>query len=169
MKPNTLINRALSAITVCAVLQGCHKIDDERIPPLPVYIAFGTVGVWDTYGVAGATAHKQFILTDKLREPDNFPYTALSQTGFGGVLLVSDILGDPQAYDLACPVEVRQNVRVYVDETKNVARCRECESEYDIYSNYGSPLSGPAADYGYGLQRYHVSHGSSTEYMVITR
>lgn len=156
------------ALAALAILSACHKIDNKRIPPMPVYISFGTVGVWDTYGVAGATSYRRFILSSTSREPANFPYTALSQTGFGGVLLVSDILGEPQAYDLACPVEVRQDVRVIVDEEKNIARCPECNSEYDIYSNYGTPLSGPAATDGYGLERYHVGRGTS-DYMLISR
>lgn len=108
-----------AALTVAATLfSGCHSVDDDRIPPLPVYLAFTTVGMWDTYGVAGATSHRRFILTERLRVPENFPFTALSQTGYGGILLVSDILGDPQAYDLACPVEVRQDVRIRVDSEK---------------------------------------------------
>lgn len=108
-----------AALTVAATLfSGCHSVDDDRIPPLPVYLAFTTVGMWDTYGVAGATFHRRFILTERLRVPENFPFTALSQTGYGGILLVSDILGDPQAYDLACPVEVRQDVRIRVDSEK---------------------------------------------------
>lgn len=158
-----------AALTVAATLfSGCHSVDDDRIPPLPVYLAFTTVGMWDTYGVAGATSHRRFILTDRLRVPENFPFTALSQTGYGGILLVSDILGDPQAYDLACPVEVRQDVRIRVNSEKNIAECPECGSTYDIFSNYGTPLSGPAAEKGYGLKRYHVGRGSGTDYMVVT-
>lgn len=160
---------AITTVIVSLAMASCHKIDDDRIPPVPVYISFNSVGMWDIYGVAGATDYRYFILTPTTREPANFPYTALSQTGFGGILLVSDILGDPQAYDLACPVEVRQNVRVTVDTEKNIARCPVCHSEYDIYSNYGTPLSGPAASNGYGLQRYHVGRASGADYMLISR
>jgi len=160
----------ISAVTVAsAALVSCETIDDDRIPPCAVYLSFFSQGDWDIYGVSGAASHRRFILTDKERVPADYPYTALSQTGFGGVLLVSDFLGEPQAYDLACPVEVQYNVRIVVDNEKNLACCPKCHSEYDIYSNYGTPVSGPAADYGYALERYSVSRGINGEYMTVTR
>lgn len=168
---NLLKNNLLTFIlTVAAVIMcSCHKLDDDRIPPLPVYLSFNSVGMWDTYGVAGATSYRSFILNGNKRLPADFPFTALSQTGFGGILLVGDILGDPQAYDLACPVEVEQNVIVRIDRENNVAVCDKCGSTYDVFSNYGTPLSGPAAREGYGLQRYHVGRGTGVNYMLVTR
>lgn len=161
---------ALPAAALALALTACgDRVDDDRIPYAPVRIPFQTIGVWELYGVAGATAHQSFVKSEG--RPAGFPYTALMETGFGGVLLVSDILGDPQAYDLACPVEQRYNVRVEVDTKENVARCPVCGSTYDIYSNYGNPLSGPAINGDhrpYGLKRYHVS-ASSTDYRIVTR
>lgn len=135
---------------------------------MPVNITFQSAGMWETYGVPGATDFRRFIR--EMQEPAGFPYTAMTYTGFGGVLLVGDILGEPQAFDLACPVEAQYNVRINIDREQNVARCPECGSTYDVFANYGIPISGPAVTRKYALTRYHVSYGSGPlEYMVITR
>lgn len=154
---------------IASLLVSCEHIDDERIPPCAVYISFFSQGDWDIYGVTGAADHKRFILTSRERVPANYPYSALSQTGFGGILLVSNLLGEPQAFDLACPVEVQYNVRVAIDSETTYARCPECQSQYDVFSNYGTPVSGPAVNYGYGLRRYSVTRGINGEYMTVTR
>ena len=148
-------------------LAGCKHLDDDRIPPAPVRLSFNTVADWNTYGVPGALSHKRYIKNERI--PRDFPYTALSQTGFGGILIVGDILGAPRAYDLACPVECKADVRIIVDTEASNAYCPKCHSVYDIFTNYGQPLSGPALDYGYGLQKYYVGAGNQGEYMVVIR
>lgn len=149
------------------LLSGCHHIDDDRIPPAEVNISFTTIGDWHTWGVAGVGQPRAFILG--LKEPSGFPYTALSRTGFGGVILMGDIHGNPVAYDMACPVEARSDTRIhFVPETMK-AECAVCHSTYEVVTNYGQPLSGPAAEKGYGLRRYHVGPGIGGEYMIITR
>lgn len=160
---------AIYLLAIAAVLlSGCNHIDDKRIPPLPVYIPFATIGDWNLYGVPGAGSYRYFIKEQKL--PTSYPYTALAATGFGGVLLIGDIHGNPVAYDLACPVECRSDVRVsVVDDEALVAECPKCHSTYDIITNYGYPLSGPAAEHGYGLQKYYVVNGNNGEYRMVTR
>lgn len=157
------------ATTVGGLFVSCHHIDDDRIPPTAVYIAFQSVGEWERYGVSGATDSQRFIKADRV--PDGYPYAALTETGYGGVLLVSDLLGECRAYDLSCPVEARTNIRITVDYEKNIAVCPKCGSTYDIFSNFGTPLSGPAVERGYGLTRYRVSAPmpSAIPYRVITR
>ncbi|MDE6266193.1 MAG: hypothetical protein K2M07_02445 [Muribaculaceae bacterium] len=163
------IHKILPAILLLctAIIGGCRSVDDDRIPPAPVRIAFPTVAEWQIYGTPGATDHRRFIKSEKI--PSNFPWTALTETGFGGVLLCSDIHGAPVAYDLACPVEIRADVRIIVDQEALNAYCPRCHSVYDIFTNYGQPLSGPAAEDGYGLQKYYVGAGAAGEYMVVTR
>ncbi|MCM1450284.1 MAG: hypothetical protein NC082_08065 [Clostridiales bacterium] len=150
-----------------ALSTACDHIDNDRIPPAPVRLSFNTIAEWNTYGVPGALDYRRYIKSE--RQPANFPYTALSQTGFGGILIVGDILGAPKAYDLSCPVECKTDVRIVVDEEASKAYCPKCHSVYDIFTNYGVPLSGPAHDYGYGLQQYYIGAGSQGEYMVVLR
>lgn len=166
MKTLHLIAAAL--LSAAAVFSACNKLDDDRIPPVPVSIVFQSPGMWENYGVPGATDWQRFIAREG--EPVGFPYTAMTYTGFGGVLLVGDIMGEPQAFDLSCPVEARQDIRVTIDTENNTARCPDCGSTYDVFGNFGTPLSGPAVDLGYALTRYHVNRGSGAlEYMVVTR
>ena len=157
----------LAAISATVTLCGCHTVDDDRIPSSPIRIAFQTQSQWEIYGVNGALETRRFIKSE--REPSNFPYTSLTYTGFGGVLLAGDIHGNPVGYDLACPVEQSPTVRIVVDTKANNAYCPKCGSVYDIFTNYGHPISGKAAQEGYGLQRYVVTGGMQGEYMTISR
>lgn len=165
---NTFKILGISAVVALATtaLCGCQHLDDDRIPPAPVLIQFSNVAVWDAYGVPGALDWRRFIKSERV--PADYPYTAMSATGFGGVLLCGDINGNPVAYDLACPVECSSSVRVFIDVEALVAECPKCHSTYDVFSLEGHPLSGEAARMGYGLRRYHVTPGPQGEYRVIT-
>jgi uncharacterized protein YbaR (Trm112 family) len=165
MKISKYIASAVGALAFFMGVSGCHTLDDDRIPPAAVNLTFYTVAEWNTYGVGGALDTRRFIKSERV--PANYPYTALNYTGFGGLLLVCDITGNPLVYDLACPVECKATVRLTVDKEANVAECPQCHSTYDIFSLYGHPLSGKAAENGYGLKRYRIGTGS-TEYMLIT-
>ncbi|MDE5837828.1 MAG: hypothetical protein K2H39_02115 [Paramuribaculum sp.] len=148
-------------------LSACDSVDDHRIPAMPVRIDFPTVGDWQRYGVAAALDYRSFIKSERV--PQGFPYSDVSATGFGGVLLVCSFDNEPLAYDLSCPVEVSPSVRVAVDSENNLARCFKCGSTYDVYRT-GAPLSGPASERGYALTRYNVSRGSEAlQYMIVTR
>ena len=156
------------AAVVCALLfASCDSVDDHRIPSMPVRIDFPTVGDWQQYGVSAALDSRSFIKTERL--PHGFPYTDMSATGFGGVLLACSFDNVPLAYDLSCPVEVSPTVRVSIDKDNNVARCNKCGSTYDVYRT-GAPLSGPAVEKGYALTRYRVAPGQEAlQYMIVIR
>lgn len=152
-------------LAVLCGVAGCSDSDDRRIPPVPVRISFVTIGDWQTYGVHGATDFQYF--TTEPKQPANFPFTMLTQTGWGGVVLVGDVLGAPRAYDMSCPVEARRDVRIYVDVDKSIARCPKCGSTYAVFE-LGTALSGEAAQHGWSLQAYNVAiMGGGSEYAVI--
>lgn len=150
----------LSVLLMCA----CGSVDDKRIPNAPVNLVFNDAGVWSVYGLGGAMQHKRFIREDRI--PADFPYTASSYTGYGGLLLVSDYYGNLVVYDLACPVECRRDVRVAVDTELNVAACPVCHSTYAIFENFGSPLSGLAAEREYGLTKYNIRPTATGGYQI---
>ena len=161
-----------SGVFLCLwlMLSSCSRIDDTRIPAMPVNIVFSTEGVWHRYGVGGALEHKRFIKSTTNPVPADFPYTLSTYTGFGGVLLVGDIYGVPLAYDLSCPYEAKPDIRIVVDEDASNAYCPTCGSVYDVFSGFGRPLAGPAAERGYGLTRYKVVEtGNALDYRIITR
>lgn len=157
---------AVLGFLAAAGLSSCHHIDNRRLPVSYVNISFLSVGEWDLFGVTGAGQYRRFILQERI--PAGFPYTAMSATGLGGVLLCTTYLGVPVAYDLACPVECRASVRVFVNED-NEAECPVCHSRYDIFEKLGYPVGGVAAREGFGLEVYNVHAGSQGEYMVVTR
>ncbi len=137
----------------------CTKISDDIIPSYPVYINLSNPGYWQVYGPSAPGDYRMFIYSGTERVPSNYPYgsNAASRTGFGGVLLVSDIYtGEPRAYDLSCPVERRADVRVSVDESTYEAVCHKCGSHYDVMSAMGAPLSGKAVTEKVALSRYSV-------------
>ncbi len=149
----------------CLAAAGCHTLDDDRIPPSPVNLPFATEAQWNIYGVAGAMDYRSFIREQRI--PGDFPYTASCYTGFGGILLVCNVLGEPMAYDLACPVERNQSVRVSINTDDMVAECPKCHSTYDVFSLGGHPVGGPAANNGYGLRSYRVGRGQ-IDYMLVS-
>ncbi len=157
--------KAAAILAVALAAAGCDSLDDDRIPPSPVNLSFSTQAQWNIYGVAGAMDYRTFIRD--LRIPKDFPYTAASYTGFGGILLVGNVMGEPAAFDMACPVERSQNVRIAIDPEKLVAECPQCHSTYDVFSLGGHPLSGPAVQNGFGLKMYHVGPGR-IDYMIVT-
>lgn len=173
MRPLPNILKAARLVPLAATLaaglatSSCETVNDDRIPYVAVRITFNSQGDWNTYGVGGSLDTRRFIIQDN--QPAGFPYSAMSATGYGGVLLVSDYDGELRAFDLACPVEVRPTVRINVitDDGEPRGECPVCHSTYDIF-RYGGPLSGPAAKHGYGLTHYFVGPGLSGAYMAIT-
>lgn len=159
----------LLAIMISIVAGGCEKIESDRIPACSVNLPLDNQALWDTYGVHGYGQSRRFIR--ELREPGNFPYNALTFTGFGGILLVSGLEGQdyntPLAYDLACPVEVKPDVRVYVDSETFEAVCPKCGSRYDVCEGRGRPVSGEAYDRNYGMEMYGVVPAMYGGYTVV--
>lgn len=152
---------ALSAMAFTS----CHHLDNHRLHVGYVNLTFLTQGDWTVYGVSGAGQWKRFIISERI--PSNFPYTALMSTGVGGILLCTTYTAEPVAYDLACPVECRADVRVFVNED-NEAECPKCHSRYDIFESLGHPIAGPAAEDGFGLQIYRVGPGPRGEFMTVS-
>lgn len=144
----------LGAVAFATVLFSSCEQEQLRIPPHPVRIPFITVGDWNLYGVSGALDYRYFTLDP--RQPAGYTYPVYAATGFGGVLLVGDVLGTPRAYDLACPVEAQPNVRIQVDSKKSIAVCPKCGSSFAVFE-LGNAIDGPAAQNGWALRQYTVS------------
>jgi len=157
--------RIIAAVTLAAGLAACEHTDNERLPYAQVNITFWTQADWITYGPAGAAGHRDFIREKRI--PADYPYTASTYTGFGGVLLCTDYNGSPLAYDLACPVECSHDVRVHINSDL-LAECPKCHSLYDVFALDGGAVGGPAARNHFGLTVYRVAPGSQGEYLTVT-
>lgn len=165
---------ALAALLLI-LLSACQSVNDDRLPVAPVNINLGNSALWNTYGVSGFGIYRYFILNGSTKEPAGFSYSAMSSTGFGGVLLIggmnpfSNETDVPLAYDLACPVECKSDIRVRIDNETFAAVCPECGSTFDVTMAAGAPLSGPAAtgSHKYGLRRYQCLKTDNGGYMII--
>lgn len=149
-------------------LAGCHTVDDDRIPRLPVSIDLADNGLWNTFGVTGVGIHRNFILG---REPAGFHYNARSATGYGGVLLIGGMdpfTNDPNvplAYDLACPYCRESTIRVVINDALE-AECKVCTSRYDVVMGGGTPVYGPAKTHRFGMRRYRCLPGNLGGYYI---
>jgi len=146
-------------------LSSCHHIDNHRLPVGYVNLTFNTQAEWEIFGVSGAGQYKLFIIQDRI--PADFPYPATAGTGLGGILLCTTYTAMPVAYDLACPVECRASVKVFINEN-NEAECPQCHSRFDVFEKLGYPIYGKAAEEGFGLQVYNVGPGPQGEYMKVS-
>lgn len=169
------INILAPLFCLAIALQGCNEIDEERIPNMAVNVSLADVGLWNTYGVSGFGSHRNFIYSPGGgNQPAGFPYKSVSATGFGGVLLIEGMdpfnnqSAYPLAYDLACPVERKANIRVYIDEADYVAVCPQCNSVYNVTMAAGYPISGEAAEgkYKYALKSYRVTPSGQGGYYI---
>lgn len=164
----------LSSMALLLAVSACNQVDDDRIPSLPVYINLSGPGMWNSYGVAGVGLSREFINFEGIRCPSGFPYNANTYVGFGGVLLIGGMdpftsqPNVPLAYDLSCPVERSQTVRVYIDSDNLDAVCPQCGSHYDVVVAGGSPVSGPAltGKHKYALRRYVCDQANGGGYII---
>ena len=140
-----------------------------------VNISLADPGVWNSYGVSGFGSHRTFIYsTNGSSQPTGFTYKSGSGTGFGGVLLIegmdpfSSLTSSPLAYDLACPVERKANIKVKIDPDTYVAFCPECGSTYDVTMQRGAPIEGEAAigKYKYALKSYNCIPSGYGGYVI---
>lgn len=156
-------------IAASLAIVSCDKIDNHRLPPANVNLVFSTIGDWNVYGVSGPGMSNTFIKEQHI--PAGYFYKESEFTGFGGLLLVCDPIGNYIAYDLACPVECKSTVRVQwqtdTDEA-GILICPQCGSRYNAYG-FGAALSGPAVDYRYGLETYSVMVGNTMPPYAIVR
>ena len=137
---------------------------------MPVWLNFNTQADWQLYGVPAAMDARLFVKQGQSQDwqPRQYPFTALNETGYGGILLVCDVMGTPKAFDASCPVEMKRNVRVFIN-SDDEAECPECHSTYDVFSLDGHPTGGRAANEGWGLRRYSVGPGNRGEYITVHR
>lgn len=148
-----LIRRALMMAAIALLCSACDHIDNKAVPSFTVRIDLGSFALWNTYGVNGVGEYRIFNRDKNL--PANFPYNVNTFTGYGGVLLMMGIDG-PMAYDLACPVEISQNITLSIDANTYEAICPSCKSHFNPLTGAGGPSSGVAVNNKLGMRQYHV-------------
>ena len=79
-------------------------------------------------------------------------YGGVYGIGYGGVLVTCGLDLNYYAYDLSCPYEHKQNVRIKPNNMGQ-AVCDSCKTVYDLSYGVGNPVSGKSKEY---LKRYKV-------------
>lgn len=136
---------------------------DEQIEPSPVYLTFSQAE-WMKFGVISIGTNRYFNKSQSL--PANFTYKENFATGFGGILLVGGVGGEPYAYDASCPNEGDASVVVSVDRNTFEAVCSKCKSHYEVINGTGVSVSGPASEKHYVLKRYKSIKNADGGYTI---
>ena len=152
MKMNKLLP-AIAALALLVTASSCDHIDNKTLPRYTLRLDLGSYALWNTYGVSGMGDYRVFNRDKGI--PSNFPYNVNTFTGYGGVLLMMGIDG-PLAYDLACPVEISQDVVLSISADNFDAVCPRCNSHFDPLMNAGGPVSGLAIKNKVGMRQYRV-------------
>jgi len=131
---------------------GCNDNIQSSIPDYPVYLELNLTSTYPTFRNSynkSLTFIKGVTLTDRV--------------GYGGILAYTGFDGSYYAFDMACPYEAKQSIRVHPNDIGQ-AVCEKCGSVFDIGYGIGNPSSGPAKEV---LKRYHAS--LSGDILYITR
>jgi nitrite reductase/ring-hydroxylating ferredoxin subunit len=133
-KISGIVHLLFPAILFCLI--GCNGYESS-IPARPVYINWMNVYQLKTIG--------SYLYIDKTK-------LASDRIGFGGILVVHAYDDNFYAFDLACPVEANENVRVGIPEGL-ICKCDSCGESYDLSFGLGTPLNHISKQ---GLKRYSV-------------
>ncbi|MDR2147548.1 MAG: (2Fe-2S)-binding protein [Tannerella sp.] len=106
---------------------------EEAENPIPIRRVYLTLDLtFEDKDLKAIPSYKAFTVRDvNLAQGES--------VGFGGVLVVHDMLGAYKAFDLACAYEVRQDVTVQVDNEVLYAVCPVCGTQYDVGTGNGAP------------------------------
>lgn len=136
---------------------------DEQIEPSPAYLAFSQEE-WRTFGVISIGTNNYFNKKQSL--PTNFIYKENFATGFGGILLVGGVGGEPYAFDASCPNEGDASVVISLDRNSFEAICPKCNSHYEVINGTGVSVSGPACEKHYALKQYKSIKNADGGYTI---
>ncbi len=155
MKPINSLKRIAAIALLMALSFACDTEYFSQIPQMPVLLNINLSTTDIT--LVPVTSSKSFTA----------PRTVSERVGYGGILVYHGTEGGTDkffAYDLACPVEVKSDVRVVVENTL-FAKCPVCGSVFEIYSGFGNPTSGPALQKNFSLRKY-TSRQSDNEIFI---
>lgn len=149
-KKLTNIMLLLAAILMAA----CDDNYVSSIPNYPVRLQVRLTAEYSTF----KNSTNQFLLFEARKlETDRI--------GYGGIMIYSGLMTDDYgnsvyyAFDMACPYEAKQDVKVYPvqDSLPGLVRCEKCGSEFNVAYGFGDPVKGPATEI---LKRYRVTYSS---------
>lgn len=150
MKP--LLKHIVLSIFVSLAFTGCNDNVISSIPDFPVYLELNLTSTYPTF----RNSHNKFLTFEK-------GVFVTDRTGYGGILVYTDLNGEYCAFDLSCPYEAKRTVRV-VPNDSGQAVCEGCGSVFDLTSGIGNPISGKAKEM---LKRYKAILSGDILYVTI--
>lgn len=138
-------------VTLIVILSGCDDNYISSIPDYPVRLQLNLTSTYPTF----RDNPNSFLIFDK-------PVQATDRIGFGGVLAYVGFDGNYYAFDLACPYEAKQSIKVAPNDLGQVV-CETCGTVYDISFGIGSPVEGPSKEI---LKRYKTSMQGDVLYIT---
>lgn len=145
-------------VFIAFMINGCDDSYDSPIPLYPVSMQLNLSTQYPNF----KTTNQYLTFTTRRYEVD--------RVGFGGILVycgLPDDYGNPAyyAYDMACPYEVKKDIRVKpVTDDIGKVKCEECGSVFDVNSA-GIPLSGPANTERKVLRKYKTTLSNDILYI----
>lgn len=140
-----VIKHCLTITLLAFTFASCRDTVTSSIPDYPVYLELNM-----------ATAP----YTTFLNSYDHYFYfksstglSASNKIGYGGIIVCTGFDGGYYAFDMSCPYEAKQTVRVYPNDSGE-AVCEKCGSVFMLGYGIGDPQSGPAKE---TLKRYRVT------------
>jgi len=138
-------------VTLIVILSGCDDNYISSIPDYPVRLQLNLTSTYPTF----RDNPNSFLIFDK-------PVQATDRIGFGGVLAYVGFDGNYYAFDLACPYEAKQSIKVAPNDLGQVV-CETCGTVYDISYGIGNPVEGPSKEI---LKRYKTSMQGDVLYIT---
>jgi len=131
---------ALAILTLSFV--GCNDNVISSIPDFPVYLQLNLTTTYPTF----RNSYNKFLLFKQ-------GVVVTDRVGYGGILVYTGLDGGYYAFDMACPYEAKQNIRVYPNDIGQ-AICEGCGSVFEIAYGIGYPSKGAAKE---ALKRYKAT------------
>lgn len=143
---NSLFIYLTSLLSLVCILSSCEDITESVVPSVKVEATLNTYTTDKELATPGG--HK--LIPVRTNES---PYV-----GYGGLLVVHGYLDNAiYAYDLACPVENKPNVKLSIIEGIK-AKCSQCGSEFDgVFYGNALPSAGKAKENKLILRSYRAS------------
>ncbi len=139
---------------------GCNDNFQSSIPNYPVSLSLNLTTTYPTFN----NSTNQILTFTK-------PIVIGEAIGYGGILVYSAPYTDDYgnsvyyAFDMSCPYEAKNNIRVYLQESSlGKVVCEKCGSVFDISFGTGLPESGPTKE---PLKKYKTI--LSRDILYITR
>ncbi len=161
--------RALCIAFAVLVLGACERVNVKSpVLDMPVYMSVNLMneaicldilgGYYEIYPMADNRIHVNRSGQEEVLYNNRYG----ERYGFSGVAIYHTFDGRFVAYDLCCPHELHENVRIRCS-MDGTARCDSCGTVYNIGFQNGWPTSGPSQ---YPLKEYRVVQ-SVNEIMVM--